>query len=82
MHGGHRVGLPHAEVPHRRGLGLTTHVVNLVGCHDDGFARLSQHLDDGLVLVSRTDIGVDDEQHRVGRRDGQLSLLSDHGGHA
>ena len=82
MHGGHRVGLPQTEVPHRRGLGLATHVVNLVGCDDDGLARLPQHLDDGFVLIRRTDVGVNDEQHGIGRRDGQLCLFGDHCGHA
>jgi hypothetical protein len=71
------VRLAEAERPEHRGVGLRALVVDLVGDQDDRLAGPAEHLDDGLVGVGRPDRDVHDEQHRVGRRDGDLGLGGD-----
>ena len=61
------------------GVGLAARAVDLVGAQHDGLAGLAQQLDDGLVGVGRADLGVDDEDDRVGGLDRELGLRGDGG---
>ena len=72
-----REGLAEPEVPEPGGLGLGALVVDLVGRQHDRLAGLAQDLDDCLVRVGDADRGVDDEEHGVGQRDGDLGLQRD-----
>ena len=79
---GHRERLTQSEVPHRRRFGLRALVVDLVRRQHHRLLAPPQDLDHGLVDILGADRGVDHEDDRVRRGDGQLGLLGDLGGHA
>ncbi len=73
-----RVGLTEPEAPQRGRVGLPARSVHLVGAQHHGLLGLAQQPDHVLVGRGRADRRVDDEDHRVRERDGDLGLL----GHA
>ena len=75
----HRVGLPEAERPQHRRVGLGTLVVDLVRRQHHGLARAPQDLDDRLLGVRGPDRRVDDEDDHVGDRHRALGLVGDPG---
>ncbi len=76
---GDRVRLAEAQRPQHGGVRLAGRAVHLVGDQYDGLAGPAQQLDDGLVGVGGADLGVHDEDHRVGGLDRELGLHR-HGG--
>ncbi len=76
---GDGVRLTEPERPQVGGVGLTAETVHLVGGQHDGLAGLAQQSYDGLVGVGGADLGVDDEDDRVGGLDRVLGLRG-HGG--
>ncbi len=76
---GDRVRHTEAERPQGGRVGFAALAVDLVGAQHDGLARLAQQAYDGLVGVGGADLGVDDEDDRVGGLDGVLGLGGDGG---
>ncbi|CAM5711636.1 hypothetical protein SVIOM342S_05728 [Streptomyces violaceorubidus] len=71
--------LAEAQRPQVGGVRLAARAVDLVGAQHDGLAGLAQQPDDRLVGVGGTDLGVHDEDDRVGGLDGVLGLGGDGG---
>lgn len=71
--------LAEAQRPQGGRVGLAALAVDLVGAEHDGLAGPAQQPDDGLVGVGGADLGVDDEDDRVGGLDGVLGLGGDGG---